>query len=185
VFRHLDRLDAGGRFFVDWSADELFVVFYGDGDGDGGEGGAAADESVVRQALAFAHELATTIYEETRAACSVPVTYDVGVAAGNGLLGLLGPRRMKKTTAAGFAAGSAKRLEVEAKMHRQRLGANDAPPFVALDESVWAAAAACGLFGSEDCATVTATAKDIAGRPVRVWHPHEREREREQPSSAA
>ena len=41
--------------------------------------------------------------------------YDIGISAGVGLLGLQGPEKLKKTTITGESAGTAKRLETEAK----------------------------------------------------------------------
>ena len=122
VLSCLDAACLDSNYYMDWNADELFVVFYG-----------STDEAsqVAMQALAFAEELCTTLFERVRAECAFDLLYDVGLAAGEGLIGLMGPRKRKKTTVAAAAAGTAKRLETEAKLRRKSSGTTSPYPFLA------------------------------------------------------
>jgi class 3 adenylate cyclase len=118
VFEALDRIDPQGQYYANWTADELFVIFFDLKDDE---------DNVDRRALEFAQELATKIFLHVRYDFAVDLKYDIGLASGNGYLGLQGPAKLKKTTITGFAAGVAKRLETEAKNIRKMNLSNPNP----------------------------------------------------------
>jgi class 3 adenylate cyclase len=160
VLEHLDRVSPEGSYFVDWNADELFVVFIGE---PGGE------RQTIDQALTFAHDLGTDLFEQVRAHCGFDIVYDIGMAAGLGLIGLMGPRTRKKTTVAATAAGIAKRLETEAKLARKTTKANNPYPIIGLTAELCEAASRLPVFAAAPLEPVTATAKDIVAQTCFVW----------------
>ena len=109
VFEELDRIFPLGNYYADWTADEMFIIFYSDTD---------KDKVVVQNALEFAYIYATKIFEKINSNLDSKLLYDIGLASGIGLLGLQGPEKLKKTTITGESAGLAKRFETEAKNHR-------------------------------------------------------------------
>jgi class 3 adenylate cyclase len=160
VLEHLDRVSPEGSYFVDWNADELFVVFIGE---PGGE------RQTLDQALTFAHDLGTKLFEQVRAHCGFEIVYDIGMAAGLGLIGLMGPRTRKKTTVAAVAAGIAKRLETEAKLARKNAKANNPYPIIALTAELCEAASRLPIFAAAPLEPVTASSKDIVAQTCFVW----------------
>lgn len=105
----LDRLVPSNNYYFNWTADELFIIFFDDKD---------AKDRVLRDALVFAEALVTEVYDKSRQEVGIDIEFDVGMASGIGLLGLQGPRHMKKTTITGAVAGRAKRFQTEAKRLR-------------------------------------------------------------------
>ena len=109
IFEKLESLFPNGEYYTDWTADELFIVFYGEGDDK---------NKIIEKSLAFAHSLATDIYLSISSHLKLELCYDIGISSGIGYLGLQGPNRFKKTTITGKPAIIAKRLESEAKLIR-------------------------------------------------------------------
>jgi class 3 adenylate cyclase len=145
---------------VSWTADELFITFYHPND-DRGE--------VIGNAMRFAHVLATTTFEKIEEKCGKmnPIRYDIGVASGLGLLGMLGPKHMKKTTIVGEAAGIAKRLEQEAAKQRTSLGIKF--PILMVDGNTVNSAQALDLPFASQFHTVKTTTKDIGQIKSFIW----------------
>jgi hypothetical protein len=158
VFAELARCVPSGRYYADWTADEIMVIFYGDNDEE--------RETVIREALAFTKALASEIPERVQAEMGLALKYDIGVAAGVGYLGLQGPNERRKTTIAGEVPGTAKRLETEGKELRP-LGFDSEYPNVVMDEEVSRAAAAVLDQGWQS--TFPAGTKNIKGRNVTLW----------------
>ena len=84
--------------------------------------------------------------------------YDIGLSAGVGLLGLQGPDKLKKTTITGESAGTAKRLETEAKIIRQNKHYSN--PIVLMDKYLYNFAKDLNIFKS-NLKEIIATTKDI------------------------
>ncbi len=160
VFKALDAAVPSGNYIVEWTADELFVIFYDDLD---------RNDVVMKQALDCAHTLATDTFREARADCSGAIVYDIGVAAGVGLLGLIGPRRMKKVTVAGVVAGVAKRLETEAKGLRARQTDGNLYPIIIMGQELKAVADQVSGFGAHKFVPIEARSRNIEGLAVHAW----------------
>ena len=158
VFAELARAVPSGRYYADWTADEIMIIFYGDTDEE--------RESVVQEALAFTKALASEIPERVRAEMGLTLKYDIGVAAGVGYLGLQGPKERRKTTIAGEVPGTAKRLETEGKELRP-LGFDSDYPNVVMDEEV--SRAAVRILDQGWQSTFPAGTKNIKGRKVTLW----------------
>lgn len=160
VLEHLDIVFPEGGYVVDWNADELIVIFIGE---PGGE------EITTRRALVFAYELSTRLFEQARTRCFFDIMYDIGIASGYGLIGLMGPRRRKKTTVASTAAGIAKRLENEAKLARKRTKSTNPYPILALTPELKKSATAIYGFEFATFTAFTATSKDIESQTCFMW----------------
>ena len=111
IFDKLEEYVPDGQYYADWTADELFVVFYDDNDNK---------RHTIEKSLKFANSLATDIYMKIYAELNIDLKYDIGICSGPGYLGLQGPKKFKKTTITGQAAGIAKRLENQAKSIRKK-----------------------------------------------------------------
>ncbi|HUQ13551.1 MAG TPA: hypothetical protein VM055_04670 [Novosphingobium sp.] len=158
VFAELARTVPSGRYYADWTADEIMVIFYGDDDQE--------RETIIREALAFTRALASDIPRKVREEMGLVLKYDIGIAAGIGYLGLQGPSERRKTTIAGEVPGTAKRLETEGKELRP-LGFDNEYPNVVMDEIISASAATWLDHGWQS--TFPAGTKNIKGRPVTLW----------------
>lgn len=127
VIRHLEKVFPDGNYYVNWVADELFVIFYTDTDSN--------RENLEKKVVGFANNMTTSIFEEINLTIkNWELMYDIGVSCGNGLLGLQGPSRLKKTTLTGEVAGRAKRYQEEAKRIRKNFGSSY--PILVLDASL-------------------------------------------------
>lgn len=158
VFAELARTVPSGRYYADWTADEIMIIFYGDSDDE--------RETVIREALAFTRALASDIPEKVQAEMGLVLKYDIGVAAGVGYLGLQGPSERRKTTIAGEVPGTAKRLETEGKELRP-LGFDNEYPNVVMDEMI--SASASQILDQGWQSTFPAGTKNIKGRNVTLW----------------
>jgi len=163
VFRELEDAAPGGGYYADWVADELFVVFYDDNDDQA---------AVLRHALAFLQAMRERVPTTTRQALGQDIRFDIGIAAGSGILGLQGPPQRKKTTITAEVAGIAKRLEQEAKAVRAVVDPLDPRPVVLMDAAVAAALAAAGLtIDIHDIQPHATTSADLRNVQVYVWLP--------------
>lgn len=158
VLKHLQAIAVDGRYYVDWTADELFVVFYTEKDGI---------EQCVDQAARFARVLATEVADEAVRVCHPTLRFDIGMACGFGLAGVMGPERMKKTTVASNVVGIAKRLEGEAKAYRK---ATDPlrRPVLMVEESLVAPLQSFA-FAGERFDPLIATSKNVEGQTCYHW----------------
>ena len=112
----LDEVFPEGNYFLDWIADELFVVaFTTDSSGP---------KDIARASLAFAQRSVDARPQFAREH-GVPVGVDVGVAFGQATVGILGPDGNAKATAFGEVPGSARRLQTAAKALRKKIGDGD------------------------------------------------------------
>lgn len=160
VFEALSIAAPSGRYYADWTADEIMVIFYGDSDDE--------REQVIREALEFARVMATDVPDRVKAEMDMVLKYDIGIATGVGYLGLQGPRERRKTTIAGEVAGTAKRLETEGKDLRGR-GFDDDYPNVVMDETISAVASSTPIFDQGWKTAMTAAGKNIQGMNVTLW----------------
>ena len=126
IYKNLDKLHINGQYYADWTADELFIIFYGKD----------KQENIIRnEALTFAHLLSTTLYLEINSKIDQNIRYDIGLSSGKGLIGLQGPPNFKKTAITGTVAGNSKRFETEAKKIRKEKN-NDTFPTIVMDQDL-------------------------------------------------
>ena len=119
-----------GNYFVDWIADELFVVIFKTKHID--------EQEVIHSALTFATKL---IYAKEKffEKYQLPENIDVGVSCGDAIIGLMGPKAHKKATALGDVPGTARRIQDFGKKLKQKFGKTDR---IIFDKSVFALAPA-------------------------------------------
>lgn len=105
-----------GNYFMDWIADEMFVVAFIDDESQQAE--------VIRESVTFAKACieARTSFFQTFGA---PTGLDVGVSCGMATVGILGPLGNMKATALGSVPGVARRLQSFAKEIRKIRGECD------------------------------------------------------------
>lgn len=160
VFKKLEEAAPSGNYFVDWTADELIVIFYDENN----------DEiNIKKEALSFAKVLASDILSELDKK-GIHLIYDIGLCFGEGFLGLQGPKGKKKTTITGEVAGIAKRLQTEAKEMRA-FRTIESTPLVFINETLKAFVDInCKeSFPSEDWYEWEAKSKNIKGSKSYYW----------------
>lgn len=155
----LEKLVPSDNYYFHWNADELFVIFFA-------ENGPPAE--TLKDAVNFAHAFAMESFRPPVESDAIKIRFDIGMAAGTGLLGLQGPKLMKKTTISGEVAGRAKRFQNEAKRLRRTLG-DDSAPILVVDEQLHAASQASGLFVSAPFRRIQAQSKDIIDLTCYFW----------------
>lgn len=160
VFFELSLVAGSGNYFLNWTADELFLIFYDPEDDR---------ENVIKESTAFLEAILMRISRIMIEEFKDEVIFDVGVSSGIGLLGLLGPKSMKKTTLAGNVAGLAKRYQEDAKTIRAQ-SSNGSLPHLVIDQSMMGMASFCKVFPPDHFRPFTATAKNISGKTCYVWH---------------
>ncbi len=105
-----------GNYFSDWIADELFVVaFVSDG---------ISETDVAHCGVQFARELLLERIK-VEAIVRAPKAIDVGLAAGQASVGIMGPEGGRKATALGEIPGRSRRLQMAAKLLRVHRGECD------------------------------------------------------------
>ena len=110
IYKELEKLNISGQYYADWTADELFIIFYGEEE----------EKDIIKtESLNFCHSLSTTLYMEISTKINKHIMYDIGLSSGYGLIGLQGPSNFKKTTITGEVAGNSKRYETQAKEIRK------------------------------------------------------------------
>jgi hypothetical protein len=154
IFECLDQVVPEGNYFANWTADELFVVFYSE-DND--------EEKVMNEALSFSKLLATTLHQRALRELESPLMWDIGLASGVGLLGVQGPERLKKTTITGESPGLAKRLESEAKRQRLPESSIHELPILVMDRRLKDFGIRYRHFESDSLQEFVATEKNISG----------------------
>lgn len=122
IYRSLERIIPSGEYFVEWHADELFIVFYSENEDK---------QEVHANAIKFTEFLMHEAFEHLQKISPKPIMFDVGLSCGYGLLGIMGPNDAKKTTIASEVPGRAKRMEGEAKAIRKSV--TSAKPIVVVD----------------------------------------------------
>lgn len=159
VLLALDRIVPSGNYFVNWTADELFIVFFDEDD---------RPHIVQKESASFVMALLTEIFEKVEKEFRGEILYDVGYSVGQGLLGLQGPRSLKKTTIAGEVAGLAKRHQEEAKAIRQGLPSKTRPILV-VDQNVVDRRVFDEFFPRGEFRSTVAKGKNIAGKTCFAW----------------
>ena len=150
VFSELESIIPEGDYFADWTADELFIIFYNENDDK---------DKTIHDALLFAHSLSTKIFIEISSAIETRIAYDIGLASGKGILGLQGPHKFKKTTITGENAGISKRLETEAKGIREI--SHHHFPTIAMNSDIYEKAKDIKLYQSNIFNKFSPLSKDI------------------------
>ena len=159
IFDKLEEYVPDGQYYADWTADELFIVFYDDEDKEG---------EVVNKSLRFANSLSTEIYMKIYSELNIDLKYDIGLCSGAGFLGLQGPRKFKKTTITGKSAGIAKRLEGEAKNLRKSRNSGSFP-IIMMNKGLYEHAKNMNIFSKHDFQEINGTEKDIENLKCYGW----------------
>jgi hypothetical protein len=165
AFQELDRQIPSGDYLATWTADELFVIFYSEKDDP---------NEVLNNALQFALAVAGPLYQQALKELPLPIHLDVGLACGNGLLGLQGPSMLRKTTLSAEAAGIAKRLETEAKEQRSHIPdqENGGParwPTLLMDRRLAEFAVLQGIVERGAFRLLSPTTKDLRDPTYYMW----------------
>jgi class 3 adenylate cyclase len=132
----LQSLAPEGNYYTDWIADELFVVFFGNGPG--------SMERITQQAYEFSRRLILAkgrFLEEH----DMPQGIDLGISTGEALVGMMGPTGHRKATALGEIPGRSRRLQTAGKLLRMHLGECDRILVDGKAESLLDAPAKAGL----------------------------------------
>jgi hypothetical protein len=158
ILKNLETLLPHKNYYFNWNADELFIVFFNDYDDE---------KSAMSEGLKFAFQICSQIYDHIREEFHGEVTYDVGLSAGIGLIGMVGPKEMKKTTIHGKVAGRAKRFEQEAKSLRHLRDAIS--PTLVMEASLYKLAKELALGGEGQFEIHKARMQDIENEDVYVW----------------
>lgn len=116
IAERLNRDLPSGNYFMDWIADELFVVIFGVDENP--------DASLVDAGFDFATWLLTNRRRFARET-GYPKGIDVGISAGLASVGIFGPSGGLKATAFGAIPGTARRLQSTAKQFRSDYGDQD------------------------------------------------------------
>ena len=117
--RITDRLSKDiedGKFFMDWIADELFVVIFSDDE--------KAAPALVEKGFDFSIWLLSHRRSFSRE-FGYPSGIDVGLSAGVASVGIFGPKGGVKATAFGIIPGYSRRLQAVAKQLRADYGDQD------------------------------------------------------------
>lgn len=158
--RITDRLDKDipeGNFFLDWIADELFVVIFSEGD--------KPDLTLLDKGFDFGVWLLSNRRTFARE-FGYPSGIDVGMSCGVASVGIFGPTGGVKATAFGVIPGYARRLETVAKLLRSDFGdqdrlvlSRDAGDMMQLDNTQFSRFLLVGHYAT----------KDVTDADVYVW----------------
>ena len=160
IFDKLDNVIPDGDYFVDWNADELFIIFYSTD---------RSNTAIREKSLNFAHSLSTDIYMEISSVFDINLKFDIGLSCGTGLLGLQGPKNLKKTTLTGETAGIAKRLETQAKSIRNNNDDIPSFPQIIMDSKLNKTATQLQIFKKQKFQKLQGTEKNIVGDDYFLW----------------
>ncbi len=105
-----------GNFYIDWIADELFMVCYVETEKDL----CLAVSEVLNAALDMLR-----CKSKAFSAFETPPGIDIGIAVGEAFVGMIGPPEHKKATALGETPGRSRRLQTAAKFLRSTMGEKD------------------------------------------------------------
>ena len=159
IYTELSKLDLDGQYYADWTADELFIIFYGSDE---------EKKKITNESLRFCHTLATKLYIDVSNHVNQDIKYDIGLSSGHGLIGLQGPGRFKKTTITGDVAGHAKRFETQAKEIRKEIHGHSFP-IIVMDKQLKNASEALGQYKTHPFSNTQGNIKDIEGMELSYW----------------
>jgi hypothetical protein len=105
-----------GTYFADWLGDEFFAVIY--------SGGEIINREYVLRSLTLAREIlrARVSFYESH---GIPAAVDIGIAAGQAVIGLLGHPNHRKATAIGETPGRSRRMQGMGKILRRDVSDRD------------------------------------------------------------
>ncbi|MEY4632120.1 MAG: hypothetical protein RIQ81_2240 [Pseudomonadota bacterium] len=112
----LHRRFPDGEFFIDWIADELFVVIFAKGE--------ARDERLLKKAFSAATEI-LHYRKAYHSKAGFPDGIDIGISCGLASVGIFGGDGVAKATAFGMTPGIARALQSAGRELRQSIGARD------------------------------------------------------------
>ena len=160
IYDELEKSNLSGQYYADWTADELFIVFYDE---------IGNDSRVNKEALKFAHSLSTKLYLEISSLVDNDLKYDVGLSSGIGLIGLQGPGNYKKTSITGQVAGNSKRFETQAKLIRSTLPSQSFP-IIVMDKKLTGIASNMKIYSNLVSKKIKGDVKDIIDNELSYWH---------------
>jgi hypothetical protein len=160
IYNELETLDLAGQYYADWTADELFIIFYDEID---------QETNVNNEALKFAHSLSTKLFLNISSIVDKDLKYDIGLSSGIGLIGLQGPANYKKTSITGEVAGNSKRFETQAKSIRSTT-ADQAFPIIVMDKTLEKHAKSISLYDNLKSTSIKGDVKDIIDKELSYWH---------------
>ncbi len=152
IVKMLNRKFPDGRFFVDWIADELFVVAFAND--------TAHDANLVKSSFEFAAEVLEyrQKYFESH---GYPPGIDIGLTAGLASVGIFGQEGVAKATAFGRPPAFARKLQEVAKGLRQKYSNSDRLAMNANFASlIYGGKASCTRWAIEDSAAEGAPADE-------------------------
>lgn len=152
ILKVLNETIQNGTFFVDWTADEVFIIIYDESD---------HQDVVNLQAARVCRALADSVFRTGIPLLGLPIVYDIGATVGEGMLGLQGPPGMKRTTVTSAHAGLAKRLESSAKKFRKPDSLKDAEPILIMDQTLAQTGLKAEIFKEKDLKVVHIESKDV------------------------
>ena len=159
IYSELNKLDLNGQYYADWTADELFIIFYGE---------EPEKDKIINESLKFCHTLSTNLYINISTNVNNDIRYDIGLSSGSGLIGLQGPGKFKKTTITGDVAGHAKRFETQAKEIRKNVHGHSFP-IVVMDKQLKGASEALDQYKNHPFSNIKGDVKDIKGMDLSYW----------------
>jgi len=160
IYDELEASQLAGQYYADWTADELFIIFYDD---------IGNESHVNEEALKFTHALSTKLYLEISSIVDKDLKYDIGISSGIGLIGLQGPANYKKTSIAGEVAGNSKRFETQAKSIRSTI-TDQAFPIIVMDKYLSDSASHMKLYNNLISSEIKGDVQDIVGKELTYWH---------------
>jgi hypothetical protein len=177
IFYALQEAVPDKTYYMDWTADEIFITIFSESDD--------LDE-VKSKTLRFVQHIALEVPKKLLEFEPIDIRYDVGASIGKGLLGLLGPKMMKKTGSMARVGGEAKRYETEAKEFRKKvcsdINRSSRYPYVIISSELFSAVKTIKDYPLQFQSAVALT-KDIVNSVVFRFHQEDGERNEEMAQS--
>ena len=162
IIDDLNKRIPTGDYYVTWTADELFVIFFDEHDDK---------DRIAENALRFSHSMLKKLPQKILRHLNYPLVYDIGLATGRGILGLQGPRKLKTTTVTGSVSEYARLLEYEAKMIRYFNDISNPLPIIAIDQMLFKTAKRNSEFPTNEFSILTPSGHSLPKEQYFFWQP--------------